>query len=82
MAKFTLFCVLFFMQVGLAGANPDDPLVQQRVAIQFLVSLGMTNPNIYRHLRNSFGPTAYSRLTVNWWVQCFRQGANMVCNRP
>lgn len=54
-----LFAVTFLLQVSLAGANPDDPWVQQRVAIQFVVSLGMSNPNIFWHIINSFDPAAY-----------------------
>lgn len=44
--------------------------------------LGMSNPNIFRHIVNSFGPAAYSRSTVNRWAHRFCQGVTTVRSRP
>ncbi len=82
MAKVTLVCVIFLLQVGLVGANSDDRWVQQWVAIQFLVSLGVANPNIYRHIVSSFGPAMYSKSTVHHWAHRFRLGARSVKSLP
>ncbi len=79
MGFFTLVCVLFLAQVSLVGADQDNPRVHQRAAIQFLVSLGMSNANIFRHLLTSFGAAAvYSRSTVNRWACHFQGGHNSV----
>lgn len=68
MAKFSLIFLLFCVQVSVVSADPDNPRIKQRAAIQFLVSLGMANPNIYHHLVNSFGAAAYSRANANRWA--------------
>ncbi len=56
----------------------DDPHVQQRVSIQFMLTLGLAAQNIIARICDSFGPVAYSASTIHCWIKKFREGRTSV----
>ncbi len=76
--------LLLFAVVSVVSAapDPDDPHLQQRTTIHFMVSIGLAGPVIVRHLRDSFGPTAYHVSTIHWWIKRFKGGrTSVLCNK-
>ncbi len=81
LAMSTLWMLLLLLAVFpvVSGApDPDDPHLQQRMTIHFMVSLGLAGPVIVRYLRDSFGLTVYHVPTIHCWIKKFKEGRTSV----